>query len=310
MDQQAVAKRHPAEAHALGLRPMPFERPLGGLAHPSTRRHEPGVEAGRELDVGDGGALVGAVNQRRRLEQAQRRAAGRTRRRSPSRTPCGTSGCREKPGITIGTRVASGSTSASHSAIASASGDSAGDCCRSPRSVNSISSPSVERAEQLLGPCARPRRRRRPGGTRQSTRTSALRRDHVVLVGRAAPGSGPSSPAASARRCRRRAAARGARRRSTAASSSAPSAPARSSPSTASRNAIPAGGRLQRRLLGEAGSRAGASLSSALSPSAGTEPWPGDAAGAQQEAEDALLADAERVEAPAVELERGARRPR
>ena len=76
--------------------------------------------------------------------------------------------------------------------------------------------------------------------------------------------------------------------------------------SSSVRGSDPLGGRLERRLVARALGSAGASFSSALSPIAGIEAWPGDAAGAQQEAVDALLADAERVEARPLELEGGA----
>ena len=103
----------------------------------------------------------------------------------------------------------------------------------------------------------------------------------------------------------RRAAATSARRRSSAASSSAPSAPSRSSPSSVVEERDALGRRLERRLLAKRCERRG-ELQQRVVAERRDRGVAGAPAGAQVEAVDALLADAEGVEAPAAELERSA----
>ena len=132
------------------------------------------------------------------------------------------------------------------------------------------------------------------------------RGDHVVLLGRARASSAPSSPAASARRCRPPAGGERPRRRSTAPSSSVPSAPSSSSPSIVSRERDPLRGRLAAAAGPSNRASAGASFSSALSPSAGTEACPAVPRARRKKRLTPFSPTQSGVEAPAVELERGA----
>ena len=315
VDQQAVAKRHPAEAQALA--------PRGGPGQPWARREAPlpeslirappgevGVEARGELDVGDRGALVGAVDERRRLEQRQlalRAEAVDGGRAERLAEPVAVAEARHHDRDQGRLRVELGEPCARSRRRA---GESAGELLPTT-ALGELELESVaDRAEQRLEPLARLGLAARPGGTRQSTRTSAQRRDHVLLRGRAGLCRHHRHPQHRLGDDRRSScggeraqpldrglelAAVGAVELLAEQRSRGRPRPRASAPAAAARAAAPA---------------PGASFSSALSPSAGTRGVPGDAAGAQQEAVDALLADAEGVEAPAVELERGARRPR
>ena len=254
MDQEPVAKRHPAEAERVAVvrpgavRARAVRRGggagellgIGQLCHqPEHPLAEVGVERGLELDVARRRELVGAVDERLRVDLADLALRAEPVDDAESNA-LRNQWLSEKPLITTGTSVASGSASASQAAIASASGEDDGERLPTTSSTNSSSTVVGELAEDAVARARRRRRARAPGGARQSISASAT--DGITFPfceARAIVGTVVTRTIGSAMNV----ASSGAepRSRSIALSISSGPAPSSDSPSTVERNSIPSG---------------------------------------------------------------------
>ena len=227
--------------------------------------------------------------------------AGRSRRRRSRGTPSRKWRESVKPGSTTGTVAAPGSCSATQPAIASISSPATGELLPTTCSVKSRRQPSS--GPSTAATSSRTSRSPSPGGTRQSTFSSARLgitltfSEALICVGvNVTPSIGSKNTA--------RRSSCGAQARDRAGGVRRVLADAREERAAARRSG---------------GSRAGARrsaraaapiFSSAFSPIAGIEAWPATPLGGDREAEHALLRAADAVAAPAAVLEERRPRPR